>query len=253
MLLAIAVENTRTLVGVLDGETVVEHWLVSTAPARTADEWTVLLRGLVGSRPVTGVAVCSAVPRVLHELRDVGARSFADVPQVIVEPGIRTGLRLLVDNPRELGADRIANALAASQLYGAPCVVVDFGTATTFDVVDRQGAYIGGAIAPGIEVSLEALGRSAAQLRRVELTRPRSVVAKNTVEALQSGAVFGFAGQVDGIVGRILAELGGDGGEVAVVATGALAPVVIDECRSVTKYEPLLTLRGLRIAFERNR
>jgi len=253
MLLAIAVENTRTLVGVLDRDAVVQHWLVSTDSRRTADEWTVLLRGLVGSLEVDGLAVCSAVPQVLHELRDVGARYYADVPRMIVEPGIRTGLRLLVDNPRELGADRIVNAIAAASLYGSPCVVVDFGTATTYDVIDEQGAYVGGAIAPGIEISLEALGRSAAQLRRVELSKPRSVVAKNTVEGLQSGAVFGFAGQVDGMIGRILDELGWKADEVAVVATGALAPVVISEARSVTQHEPLLTLLGLRIAFERNR
>jgi type III pantothenate kinase len=253
MLLAIAVENTRTLVGVLADGAVQRHWSVGTDRRRTADEWAVLLAGLLGETPVEGVAVCSAVPSVLHELRDVVARYYPGVPAVVVEPGVKTGLPVLMDNPREVGTDRIVNALAAVQLYGGPCVVVDFGTATTFEVVNANGAYVGGAIAPGIETSLEALGAAAAQLRRVELTRPRSVIAKNTVEALQSGTIFGFAGQVDGIVARIVAELGTADDELTVVATGALASVVVDDCHSVTRREPLLTLVGLGLVFERNR
>lgn len=252
MLLAVAVENTRTLVGVLDQGEVRRHWWVGTDPRRTADEWAVLLGGLLGETVIDGVAVCSAVPSVLHELREVVARYYPDVPGLVVEPGVKTGLPVLVDNPREVGTDRIANALAAVKLYGGPCVVVDFGTATTFEVVNEAGAYIGGAIAPGIETSLDALGRTAAQLRRVELIRPRAVIAKNTVEALQSGAVFGFAGQVDGIVTRIVAELGIDRSAVTVVATGALAPAVLAECREIDHHEPFLTLLGLSHAFTRN-
>ena len=254
MLLAVAVENTRTLVGVLDGDEVVRHWWLGSDERRTADEWGVLLTGLLaGSTDIDGVAVCSAVPTVLHELRAVVARYFPGVPGVVVEPGVKTGLPVLTDNPREVGADRIMNALAASVLYGGPCVVVDFGTATTYDVVNDKNSYVGGVIAPGIETSLDALGRAAAQLRRVELTRPRSVVAKNTVEALQSGAVFGFAGQVDGIVSRIVAEVGWNPDDVTVIATGALASVVLSECRTITKHEPWLTLRGLRLVHDRNR
>ena len=252
MLLAVAVENTRTLVGVLADGVVQRHWWVGTDPRRTADEWAVLLTGLLDGTTVDGVAVCSAVPSVLHELRDVVARYYPDVPGLVVEPGVRTGLPVLVDNPREVGTDRIVNALAAVQLYGGPCVVVDFGTATTFEVVNAAGAYVGGAIAPGIETSLDALGKAAAQLRRVELTRPRSVVAKNTVEALQSGAVFGNACQVDGVVARIVAELGWRRPDVTVVATGALAPVVLAECREINRHEPYLTLLGLHQAFTRN-
>jgi len=151
-----------------------------------------------------------------------------------------------------VGTDRIVNALAASTLYGGPAIVVDVGTATTFDVVGKGGEYLGGAIAPGVEISLEALGRRGAQLRRVELARPRSVIAKNTVEALQSGAVFGFAAQIDGVVTRMVAELGVPRSELTVVATGGLAPVVLAECTEVDEHEPALTLIGLRLVFERN-
>jgi len=252
MLLAVAVENTRTLVGVLADGVVQRHWWVGTDPRRTADEWGVLLTGLLDGTTVEGVAVCSAVPSVLHELRDVVARYYPDVPGLVVEPGVRTGLPVLVDNPREVGTDRIVNALAAVQLYGGPCVVADFGTATTLDVVNADGAFVGGVIAPGIETAMDALGQAAAQLRRVELVRPRSVVAKNTVEALQSGAVFGFAGLVNGVVNRIIAEQGLDRSAVSVVATGALAPLVIGDCDEIDQHEPFLTLLGLQRAFTRN-
>jgi type III pantothenate kinase len=256
MLLAVAVENTRTLVGLLDGDSdasVKRHWCVGSDSRRTADEWAVLLGGLLaGDAPVDGVAVCSAVPSVLHELRDVVARYYADVPGVVVEPGVKTGLPVLVDNPREVGTDRIINALAASQLFGGPAIVVDFGTATTFDVVSARGEYVGGAIAPGIDIYLEALGRRGAQLRKVELLRPRSVIAKNTVEALQSGILYGFAAQVDGIVGRMREELGLQPDELTVIATGGLAPLVVEECAVFTEHQPWLTLLGLEIVFGRN-
>jgi type III pantothenate kinase len=175
-----------------------------------------------------------------------------EVPHVVVEPGVRTGVPVLMDNPREVGSDRIVNALAAAHLFSGPSIVVDFGTATTFDVVSPKGEYVGGAIAPGIEISLEALGRRGAQLRKVELLRPRSVIAKNTVEALQSGVLYGFAAQVDGMTARMTAALGLQPEDVNVIATGGLAPLVIDECRSVTEHEPWLTLRGLELVFDRN-
>ena len=257
ILLCATIGNSRTTLGLLaDGE-VLEHWRVATDERRTSDEWAVLVRELlrestVGDR-VSGVAVCSAVPGVLHEWREMLRRDFDAVPSVVVEPGVRTGLPVLMDNPREVGADRIVNALAAASLYGGPAIVVAFGTATTFDVVSARGEYVGGAIAPGIDISLEALGRRGAQLRMVELVRPRSVIAKNTVEALQSGLVFGFASQVDGIVGRMAAELGVPLADVNVVATGGLAPLVVDECLSVTDHEPWLTLLGLEMVFHRNR
>jgi type III pantothenate kinase len=259
ILLCADIGNSHTTLGLLEDGDVLDHWRVATLESRTADEWNVLIRGLISQSPrsdigmVAGIAVCSTVPSVLHEWRDMLARHFDAVPSVVVETGVRTGVPVLMDNPREVGADRVVNALAAATLYGGPAIVVDFGTATTFDVVSPRGEYIGGAISPGIDISLEALGRRGAQLRKVELLRPRSVIAKNTVEAVQSGMVFGFASQVDGIVARIIAELGVEASAVSVIATGGLAPVVVDECRSITEHQPWLTLRGLELVFDRNR
>ena len=256
MLLCADIGNSHTTMGLLDDGDVLEHWRVATDERRTADEWGVLVRNLLHDSPVSaplqGVAVCSTVPAVLHEWRDMLRQYHGDVRHVVVEPGVRTGVPILMDNPREVGSDRIINALATAQLYDGPSIVVDFGTATTFDVVSAKGEYVGGAIAPGIEISHEALGRRGAQLRKVELARPRSVIAKNTVEALQSGILYGFASQVDGIVARMLAELGLEPGQVQVVATGGLAPLVVDECACFTDHQPWLTLLGLEIVFARN-
>lgn len=255
-LLAADIGNSHTILGLIcDGE-VSADWRVATDARRTSDEWAVLLRGLLGRAiaDVEGIAVCATVPAVLHEWRDMLVGHFADVSCLVVEPGVRTGIPVLMDNPREVGTDRIINALAAVHEYGGPAIVVDFGgTATTFDVVNDRGQYVGGAISPGIEISLEAIGRRGAQLRKVELQRPRSVIAKNTVEALQSGMVFGVASQVEGIVARMIAELGVDSSEVRVVATGYLAGLVVDECTCFTDHAPWLTLRGLELAFSRNR
>jgi type III pantothenate kinase len=255
-LLCVDVGNSHTTIGLTEGPDVVDHWRVGTSEHRTDDEWAVVFSGLLAEHKlrgdVDGIALCSTVPNVLHEMREMVARYYGDVPSLVVEPGVRTGVPVLMDNPREVGTDRILNALAASALYDGPKIVVDFGTATTFDVVSPRGEYVGGAIAPGIEISLEALGLRGAQLRRVELMRPRAVVAKNTVEALQSGAVYGFAGQVDGIVERMVADRQWDPDEVTVIATGGLAPVVLDECRTEVVHEPWLTLTGLRLVFERN-
>lgn len=256
MLLCADIGNSHTTVGLLEGGTVTAHWRVATDERRTADEWGVLLGALLGAFPDAGsegVAVCSTVPSVLHEWRQMMELYYPAVPHVVVEPGVRTGLSVLMDNPREVGSDRIANAVAAAELYDGPSIVVDFGTATTFDVISTRGEYVGGAIAPGIEISLEALGRRGAQLRKVELLRPRSVIAKNTVEALQSGVLYGFASQVDGMVTRMTTALGRQPGEVDVVATGGLAPWVIEECSTVTDHQPWLTLLGLEIVFTRNR
>jgi type III pantothenate kinase len=256
VILCADIGNSHTVLGLVEDGKVVDHWRVSTLESRTADEWGVLIRGLLrGSivdEPVVGISVCATVPAVLHEWREMLRAYFGDVHHVVVEPGVRTGVPVLMDNPREVGTDRIINALAASQLYDGPCIVVDFGTATTFDVVSPKGEYVGGAIAPGIEISLEALGRRGAQLRKVELLRPRSVIAKNTVEALQSGVIFGFASQVDGIVTRMIAELKQDPAAVNVIATGGLAPVVVEEASVFTDHQPWLTLLGLEIVFGRN-
>jgi type III pantothenate kinase len=251
MLLTIDVGNTNTVIGCFEGEHLVESWRIKTDARATADEIALLLRGLLADQPrPRGIAACSTVPAVLHELRAVFERYYVDVEAVIVEPGVKTGVPILYDNPREVGADRIVNALAAHHLFGGPAIVVDFGTSTNFDVVSEHGEFLGGALAPGIEISVDALAARAARLLKVELVRPRSVIGKSTVEALQSGIIFGFAGQIDGLVRRIAAELDAD---PVVIATGGLAALVMDEAETITEHEPDLTLIGLRLVFERNR
>jgi type III pantothenate kinase len=258
MLLSIDVGNTQTVLGLFEDDEVIEHWRINTDPRRTADEIAVVLQGLVQQSPllaetdISGIALCSTVPSVLHEMREMCRRYYGDVPAVIVEPGVKTGVPVRMDNPKEVGADRIVNALAAVHTHGGPAIVVDFGTATTFDAVSAKGEYVGGAIAPGIEISIDALSSRGAQLHKIELVRPRSVIAKNTVEALQSGIIFGFAGQVDGIVDRMARELAADPDEVTVIATGGLAPLVLEESRCIDVFEPWLTLIGLRLIYERN-
>lgn len=249
MLLCIDVGNTQTVLGVFHGERLEHSWRIKTDPQATADELALTVRGLLEGAPITGIAACSTVPAVLREVRGMLAGYYPDLPTVVVGPGVRTGVPLMVDNPKEVGADRVVNSLAAFALYGGPAVVVDFGTSTSIDVIGSQGEFLGGALAPGIEISVEALATRAAQLQKVELVRPRSVIGKNTVQALQSGVVFGFAGQVDGLVTRIVAELGGD---PAVIATGGLAPLVLDVAQTLRHHEPDLTLIGLRLVFAKN-
>jgi type III pantothenate kinase len=263
MLLAIDVGNTNTVLGVFDGEQVIEHWRIATVPDRTADEIAVVLKGLLDQSPVLkkqadgagiiGIALCSTVPSVLHEMREMCRRYYREIPAVIVEPGVKTGVPVRMDNPKEVGSDRIMNSLAAVHLFGGPAIVVDFGTSTNFDAVSARGEFVGGALAPGIEISVDALSRRAAQLLKVELTRPPRVVGKNTVEALQSGIVYGFAGQVEGIARRMARELAPENPDaVTIIATGGLAPLVINEVSVIDAHEPWLTLIGLRLVFERN-
>ena len=212
--------------------------------------------GLIGndSDQLTGAAALSTVPSVLHEVRLMLEQYWPTLPHVLIEPGVRTGIPLLVDNPKEVGADRIVNCLAAFQKYGTPAIVIDFGSSICVDVVSAKGEFLGGAIAPGVQVSSDAAAARSAALRRVELSRPRSVVGKNTVECMQAGAVFGFAGLVDGLVGRIRDDVDGFAGDnVTVVATGHTAPLLLAELHSVHHYDPHLTLDGLRLVFERNR
>jgi type III pantothenate kinase len=250
MLLAIDVGNTNTVLGLFDGVELRHSWRIKTDARTTGDEMALTYRGLLaGSPDVTGIALCSTVPSVLREMRGMLDRYYGHLPTVIVEPGTKTGVPVLTDNPKEVGADRIVNTLAAHHLFGGPCVVVDFGTSTNFDVVSSRGEFLGGSLAPGIEISVEALAARAAQLRRVELVRPRSVIGKNTVECLQSGVLYGFAGQVDGLVRRIIGEIGP---VTAVVATGGLAPIVVAESETITHHDPDLTLVGLRLVYERN-
>jgi type III pantothenate kinase len=253
MLLTVDVGNTNTVLGIFDGEELVRSWRVKTDPRTTADELWLQFNALVADYEVTGLSICSTVPATLRELRTMIASYFSKIPTTIVEPGTKTGVPLLVDNPKEIGADRIVNTLAAHALYGGPAIVVDFGTSTNLDVVSPKGEFLGGALAPGIEISVDALAARAAQLRKVELIRPKSVIGKNTVEALQSGTIFGFAGQVDGLVDRITAELAQSYDQApTVIATGGLAPLIIGVAETIDEHEPDLTLIGLRLIHERN-
>jgi len=257
MLLAIDVGNTNTVLGVFNKDKLEQSWRVKTDPRDTADELWLQYSALVDGFDITGVAICSTVPAVLREIRKLIDEHYIDIKTTIIEPGVKTGVPLLVDNPKEIGADRIVNSLAAFTLYGSdgPSIVVDFGTSTNLDVVSPKGEFLGGALAPGIEISVEALAARAAQLRKVELVRPKSVIGKNTVEALQSGTIYGFAGQVDGLVNRIIDELTDlypQAGEVVVIATGGLAPLVLGISETIEFHEPDLTLIGLRLVHERN-
>jgi len=253
MLLTIDVGNTNTVLGLFDGEDLIKSWRVKTDPRTTADEMSLQINALVQGYTISGLSICSTVPATLRELRTMIATYFSNLPTTIVEPGTKTGVPLLVDNPKEIGADRIVNTLAAHTLYGGPAIVVDFGTSTNLDVVSPKGEFLGGALAPGIEISVDALAARAAQLRKVELIRPKNAIGKNTVEALQSGTIFGFAGQVDRLVEKITAELALSYDQApTVIATGGLAPLVIDVSESIDEYEPDLTLIGLRLIHEKN-
>jgi type III pantothenate kinase len=253
MLLTIDVGNTNTVLGLFDREDLIKSWRVKTDPRSTADEMSLQINALVQGYTISGLSICSTVPATLRELRTMIATYFSDLPTTIVEPGTKTGVPLLVDNPKEIGADRIVNTLAAHTLYGGPAIVVDFGTSTNLDVVSPKGEFLGGALAPGIEISVDALAARAAQLRKVELIRPKNAIGKNTVEALQSGTIFGFAGQVDRLVEKITAELALSYDQApTVIATGGLAPLVIDVSESIDEYEPDLTLIGLRLIHEKN-
>jgi type III pantothenate kinase len=254
MLLAIDVGNTQTAIGVFKNEDLVCHWRISTNRDETADELAVVLSDLLNLKKLTlqdisAVIVSSVVPHCTASIVEMVDKNFKIKP-VIVSPGIKTGMPILYDNPHEVGADRIANSVAAFRKYGGPVIVVDFGTATTFDAVSAKGEYLGGAIAPGVEISAEALFTVAAKLSRVDLLRPTSVIGKNTETSIQSGLIFGFAGLVDTIVRKMEEEIGGD---PRVIATGGLASLIAPECETVREIDSLLTLSGLKIIYEMNR
>ncbi len=254
MLLAIDVGNTQIVVGMFDGDDLVGHWRFTTTE-RTEDEMRselISVLALDGFTPqdVTGVVISSVVPSATTTLRNAAPALTHGGEVVVVEPGTKTGMPILIDNPREVGADRIVNAVAARERHGKPAVVVDFGTSTNFDVLDSDGAYVGGVIAPGIEIATNALVGGTAALRRVEFTPPRSPIGKGTVEAIQSGALYGHAGLVDAILERISAELRGD---PVTIATGGLASTIVPHCRRVEVTDEHLTLEGLRLIFEMNR
>jgi type III pantothenate kinase len=279
MLLTIDVGNTETVIGLyaLEGEPVDEgsadlggvgigledkpmrglryHWRLSSVPDRTPDEHAMLLtqlldlEGLDIGSAVSGIAICSSVPAMTAGLRQMAVRWFKSLPCVVLGPGVKSGMPILYDDPKEVGPDRVANAIGVFHLYGGPSLVVDMGTATTFEAISAAGEYLGGAITPGVAISMEALFQQAAALRRVELVEPRNVIGRSTAESIQSGVIYGFAAQVDGLCRRIKDELGS---EATVVATGGLAELIAPHTETVDHVEPWLTLEGLRVVYERN-
>jgi type III pantothenate kinase len=250
VLLAVDVGNTQTVLGLFEGEELSDTWRVATDRSRTGDELVVLLGGLLDPDAVDGICLSTTVPLLVNEWERLAGR-WAHATLLAVGPGIRTGIPIRYDDPREVGPDRIVNAVAAKTRYGAPVIVVDFGTSTNFDVVSPAGEYVGGVLAPGIETSMDALFARAARLVKVDYVQPPSVIGKTTVAGLQSGLVYGFACQVDGIVAAIRGEL--EAPEARVVATGGLAELVAPHSRTIAEVDPFLTLEGLRLVWELNR
>jgi len=249
VLLAVDVGNTQTALGLYGASELADHWRLATERSTTADELGVVLSGLLDFEGVDGICLASTVPTLVREWEAL-ADKWAHAPLLVVGPGVKTGIPIRYDDPREVGADRIVNAVAAKERYGAPVIVVDFGTSTNFDVVSSEGEYVGGVIAPGIEISMDALFARAARLMRVDFVEPPSVIGKTTVHSLQSGLVYGFAGQVDRIVEEIRRELGA---EARAVATGGLAEIITPHSRTIELVDPWLTLEGLRLVWELNR
>jgi type III pantothenate kinase len=253
MIFVVDVGNTNIVLGIYQGKNLLHHWRLSTNRSATADEYGVMVYNLfqiagIRVEDIEGVIISSVVPPLMHTLEQLSSK-YLKKTALIVGPGLKTGLNIRIENPREMGADRIVNAVAGIELYGTPLIIVDFGTATTFDYIDEAGHLLGCAISPGIGISLEALYQHAAKLPRIELVRPKTTVGRNTVTSMQSGIVYGFAGQADGIVDRMCEEFGTS---PTVVATGGLAELISSESKSIQIINPLLTLQGLQIIYERN-
>ena len=254
MLLTIDVGNTQTHVGAFDGQNLIEHWRFSTDRQSTGDELAVVIHDLLALRSIEfaqihGEVVSSVVPPLVSEYRHMFER-YLDRAALILGPGTKTGMPILLENPHELGPDRLANAVAGYDQHGGPCVIGDFGTAINYDVVSAAGEYLGGIISPGIEISIEALTSRAARLTRIDITEPRMLIGRSTDAAVQAGIVYGFASQVDGICTRLRSELGD---ELTTIATGGLASVIVGFTESIDVVDDLLTLKGLRLVYERNR
>ena len=254
MLFVIDIGNTHTVLGVFEGDKLQQDWRISTDKTKTADEYGVLIQNICSTsgfsfKDFHAVAISCVVPPLLQTFEDFCKKTLRLEP-LLVEPGVKTGMPILMDNPREVGADRIVNAVAAYQKVHQACIVVDFGTATTFDCISAEGEYMGGVIVPGIGISLEALFQTASKLPRVEIARPKSVIGKNTIHSMQSGILFGYVSLVDGMVEKLRSEMGE---EAYVIATGGIAERLAPESTTIQKVERHLTLQGLQILYEMNR
>lgn len=253
LILLFDVGNTNIVLGVYDGEELKAHWRISTYPQKTDDEIGVLLQALFSSKgmlmkDIKALVISSVVPPLMLSLEKMSKKYF-NVEPLVVGPGIKTGMPIRYDNPKEVGADRIVNALAGYEIYGGPLIIIDFGTATTFCVISARGEYLGGAIAPGIGISMDSLFNKAAKLPRVEMVKPPTVIGRNTVQSMQSGILYGFAGQVDSLVERISQEMGV---KPKVVATGGFAEIIYKEAKSIEIVDSFLTLKGLRLIYKKN-